>query len=81
MSGDSNNGQQPADVTFGDRLYDTRELAARYRCSARTIRDWIEFGCPTPHGRVKLPASRMGRRYVVREEDRMLFEHRIRPRR
>jgi hypothetical protein len=81
MSDDSNGVQQPADVTFGDRLYDTRELAARYRRSPRTIRDWIERGCPTPDGRVRLPAMRLGRAWVVREEDRMLFEHRIRPRR
>lgn len=81
MSNDADQVRSEGNVFFDGPLYDTRDLAERYRCSARTIRDWIEFGCPTPHGRVKLPASRMGRRYVVRDEDRMLFEQRIRPRR
>ena len=59
--------------------YETDDLASRYRCDVRTIRDWIMHGCPTPSGRVKLPAVKLGRKWQVREDWLLLFEHRVRP--
>ncbi|MBK1634158.1 helix-turn-helix domain-containing protein [Rhodovulum adriaticum] len=61
-------------------LHDTATVAKRYGVSPRTIRDWIEKGCPTPQGRVKLPAAKFGRGWKIRGEDLLLFEHRVRPR-
>ncbi len=61
------------------RYYETDELARHFRRDPHTIRDWIRFGCPTPHGRVKLPAVKLGKKWVVREDALALFEHRVRP--
>ncbi len=61
------------------RPYSTREVGARYGVTAHTIGDWIRLGCPTPEGRVKLPAAKYGRGWKITEEDLLLFEHRLRP--
>lgn len=61
------------------RFFDTVELAGRFRCHPRTIRDWINHGCPTGERRVKLPAVRLGKKWQVREDWLVLFEHRVRP--
>lgn len=71
-------GSSPADVGL-PVWYETDDLAARYRCDVRTIRDWIMHGCPTSSGRVKLPAVKLGRKWQVREDWLLLFEHRVRP--
>ncbi len=31
------------------------------RRSPRTIRDWINHGCPTPNGAIRLDAAKLGR--------------------
>lgn len=60
--------------------YTTTEIGKRYRKHPHTIRDWIRFGCPTLQGKkVKLPAIRIGRSWMIREEDVAVFEMRLRP--
>lgn len=61
------------------RFYEAKELAQRFHCHPRTIRDWINKGCPTNGRRVKLPAVRLGKKWQVREDWLVLFEHRVRP--
>lgn len=79
MPDDSNRGHDAHGLLSDGPLLDTNAVAARYKRSPRTIRGWIMHGCPTPNGRVHLPAMRMGRTWMVREEDCLLFEHRTRP--
>jgi transposase len=59
--------------------YDTTEVGARYKVHPHTIRDWINRGCPSKGKKVKLTASRVGRKWMIREEDLAVFEMRLRP--
>lgn len=52
-------------------------VARRFGRSPRTIRDWIDKGCVTPRGRVRLQAARVGRRWLVRTEWLEVFEARV----
>jgi hypothetical protein len=54
------------------------DVAARHRRSPRTIREWITTGCVTPHGRIRLPAIRAGKKYSIESEDLEIFEARLR---
>ena len=62
------------------QYYSTASVAAKLNVSPRTLRDWIADGCPTPHGRVKLEAAKLGRSWKIHEDWLVLFEHRVRPR-
>jgi hypothetical protein len=62
------------------KYYDTTKVGERLERDPHTIRDWIRFGCPTPKGKVKLPASKFGKKWMVKDEDLELFEHRVRSR-
>ena len=60
--------------------FTVKEVAQKMRRSPRTIRDWINVGCPVPErGDVKLEAIRIGRRWLVSSDALALFAHRIRP--
>ncbi len=59
--------------------YDTEEVARRFRRSPRTVRNWILDGCPTENGLVKISARKFGKKWAVREDDLVLFEHQVRP--
>ena len=61
------------------KIYTTQELATRFRCTSRTITDWINDGCPSGDKRIKLPARKLGRRWFCTEEDLAIFEVRSRP--
>ena len=60
------------------RHYTTAAAGERLGRSARTIRAWITEGCPTPKGRVRLPAMKLGREWQVTEEGLAVFEARAR---
>jgi transposase len=63
------------------RNYSVAEVAARFRRDPRTIRDWINKGCPTAGGqKVKLGAGRFGKSWEVSSEDLEIFELRVRRR-
>lgn len=61
------------------RFLNTEDLAARFGCHPRTVRNWIETGCSVDGNLVKLPASRVGKRWLVREDWLASFEHQLRP--
>lgn len=61
------------------KYYSTEEIGEIFNKHPRTIRDWIMIGCPTPNGRVKLQASKLGKSWQVKDEWLVLFEHRVRP--
>lgn len=61
-----------------NKPYSTKDVGVRYGVDAHTIGDWIRKGCPTPEGRVFLPARKFGRGWKIYEEDLVLFEHRLR---
>ncbi|AQS49822.1 hypothetical protein BMG03_10150 [Thioclava nitratireducens] len=61
------------------RYCETDELAVRFRRHTRTIRDRIQKGCPVNGRRLKLPATRLGKKWQVREDWLVLFEHEARP--
>lgn len=61
------------------KIYTTKELAERFKCTPRTIIDWIHVGCPTDEKRVKIPARKLGKRWFCTEEDIAIFEVRSRP--
>lgn len=69
--------QQPVIVGF-ERHLSVAEVADILRRSPRTIRDWIIDGCPTPNGRVKLQAAKLGRSWTVRPDWLAVFEFRVR---
>ncbi len=84
MAGDkkgTGNGPRPDPIEGIDlpRFYTVKEVALRFRCHPRTIRDWINHGCPANGRLVKLPAGRLGKKWQVREDWLVLFEHRVRP--
>ncbi len=56
--------------------YRTRDLEILLGRKSRTIRDWIQTGCPTPGGPVRLEAVKIGRWWSVSEEALVLFRHR-----
>jgi hypothetical protein len=60
------------------KYIDTAEIGRRFGRNPHTIRDWILFGCPTPAGKVKLRATKFGKKWMVKDEDLELFEHRVR---
>lgn len=57
--------------------FSVQEIAALYNRSPRTIRDWIETGCQTPGGYVKLDAMKIGRWWSISDEALVLFQHRL----
>jgi hypothetical protein len=63
---------------FAKQYLTVEDVAARHRRSPRTVRDWITRGCVTPHGRIRLPAVRAGKKYSIEAEDLEVFEARLR---
>ncbi|WP_306752388.1 helix-turn-helix domain-containing protein [Paracoccus actinidiae] len=61
------------------KYYTIAEVAELFRRDPHTIRDWINHGCPTPHGRVKLQAAKLGKSWTVKDEWLLVFELRVRP--
>lgn len=59
--------------------YTVDEVAQMLRRSPRTIRDWINHGCPTPNGAIRLEAAKLGRAWMIKDERLVMFEHRVRP--
>jgi hypothetical protein len=57
--------------------FSVQEVAPLFGRSPRTIRDWIETGCKTPNGCVRLKAMKIGRWWSVPEEELVLFRHRL----
>jgi transposase len=55
-------------------------IADRFQRNPRTIRDWINHGCKTPDGTIRLQAAKLGKSWVVRKEWLEFFEFQIRPR-
>lgn len=55
-------------------------IAARFQRSPRTIRDWINHGCKTPDGKIRLQAAKLGKSWVVKNEWLEFFEFQIKPR-
>jgi transcriptional regulator with XRE-family HTH domain len=53
---------------FAKQYLTVEDVAARHRRSPRTVRDWITQGCVTPHGRIRLPAVRAGKKYSIEAE-------------
>lgn len=60
------------------QYYSTKEVARRLGKSPRTVRDWIANGCPTPRGRVVLPAIQAGKSLLIDRDELDVFEVRIR---
>ena len=61
------------------KYYSVKEIAEIFTRKPRTIRDWIQTGCPTPNGLVKLQATKLGKQWQIKDEWFVLFEHRVRP--
>lgn len=62
-------------------VYHTIEaIAARFQRNPRTIRDWINHGCKTSDGTIRLQAVKLGKSWVVKTEWLEFFEFQIRPR-
>ena len=59
--------------------YSVKEVAEIFSRDPHTIRDWIRFGCPTPAGRIRLEAAKLGKSWAVRDEWLAVFELRVRP--
>jgi hypothetical protein len=55
-------------------------IADRFQRNPRTIRDWINHGCKTPDGTIRLQAAKLGKSWVVKKEWLEFFEFQIRPR-
>jgi hypothetical protein len=62
-----------------EQFLTVEEVARKLRRSSRTIRDWINHGCPSPKGRIRLVASKFGRSWEIHPDQLVLFEHRLRP--
>lgn len=54
-------------------------IADRFQRTPRTIRDWINHGCKTPEGTVRLQAAKLGKSWVVKKEWLEFFEFQIQP--
>jgi hypothetical protein len=61
------------------RYLTVEEVAKILRRSPRTIRDWIIMGCPTPSGRVRIEAVKLGKAWTVRPDWLAAFEFNVRP--
>lgn len=61
------------------KYYSTAEVGEIFARDPHTIRDWIIHGCPTPDGRVKLQAVKLGKQWTIRDEWLAVFELRVRP--
>ena len=61
------------------KYYTANEVAEIFKRDPHTIRDWINHGCPTPHGLVKLPAAKLGKVWTIKDEWLAVFELRVRP--
>lgn len=59
--------------------YSANEVAKIFNRDPHTIRDWINHGCPTPHGPVKLQAAKLGKSWTIKDEWLAVFELRVRP--
>lgn len=55
-------------------------IADRFQRNPRTIRDWINRGCKTHDGTIRLQAAKLGKSWVVKKEWLEFFEFQIRPR-
>ena len=54
-------------------------IAVRFQRNPRTIRDWINHGCKTPDGTIRLQAAKLGKSWVVKKEWLEFFEFQIKP--
>ena len=63
---------------MGRRHYTTATAGEHLGRSARTIRAWMTEGCPTPKGRMRLPAMKLGREWQATEGGLAVFEARAR---
>ena len=61
------------------KYYSAKKLGAIFERDPHTIRDWINKGCPTPDGPVKLQAVKLGKSWQVKDEWLAVFELRVRP--
>tara|TARA_R100000655_G_scaffold44641_1_gene81310 strand:+ start:671 stop:898 length:228 start_codon:yes stop_codon:yes gene_type:complete len=61
------------------KYYTVKEIAEMFSRDPHTIRDWINDGCPTPVGRVRLMAVKLGKSWTVKDEWLAVFELRVRP--
>lgn len=61
------------------KYYSVKKLGEIFERDPHTIRDWINKGCPTPKGRVKLQAAKLGKSWQVKDEWLAVFELRVRP--
>ena len=55
-------------------------VAERFARHPRTVRDWINHGCKTQHGTIRLQAAKLGKSWAVKQEWLEFFEFQIRPR-
>jgi hypothetical protein len=55
-------------------------IADRFQRNPRTVRDWINHGCKTSDGTVRLQAAKLGKSWVVKKEWLEFFEFQIKPR-
>jgi hypothetical protein len=55
-------------------------IAGRFQRNPRTIRDWINHGCKTADGTIRLQAAKLGKSWVVKKEWLEFFEFQIQPR-
>jgi len=63
------------------KYYSAKEVGKIFSRDPHTIRDWINDGCPTPNGPVRLNAVKLGKQWTIRDEWLAVFEMRVRPER
>lgn len=61
------------------KYFSTTEIGVIFNRHPHTIRDWINRGCPTPDGPIKLQAVKLGKSWQVKDEWLAIFELRVRP--
>lgn len=59
--------------------YSANDVAEIFGRHPHTIRDWINHGCPTLDGTVKLQAVKLGKSWSIKDEWLAVFELRVRP--
>ncbi|WP_226629934.1 helix-turn-helix domain-containing protein [Alloyangia pacifica] len=59
--------------------YSANEVAEIFGRDPHTIRDWINHGCPTPEGVIRLQAVKLGKSWSIKDEWLAVFELRVRP--